>query len=82
MAKRRRKLKTKKLIGTLLVLVLLGFIGWGAYYVADTIRLFNKSKTELPSDPSDIGIVSQPEESPCSAWIGGMKQKPPGRTSS
>lgn len=63
MAKRRRKLKTKKLIGTLLVLVLLGFIGWGAYYVADTIRLFNKSKTELPSDPSDIGIVSQPEES-------------------
>lgn len=52
MAKRRRKLKTKKLIGTLLVLVLLGFIGWGAYYVADTIRLFNKSKTELPSDPS------------------------------
>ena len=63
MARRRRKLKTKKLIGTLLVLVLLGFIAWGGWYVYSTIQLFNKSRTELPSDPSELGISSQTEES-------------------
>ena len=58
MARRRRKLKTKKLIGTLLVLILLCFIGWGAHYVLSTIRLFNQSRTVLPSDPSELGISS------------------------
>ena len=63
MAKRRRKLKTKKLITTILLLALLCFIGWGIHYIYQTLQLFNNSRTELPSDLSELGITSQPVES-------------------
>lgn len=63
MAKRRRKLKTKKLITTILLLALLCFIGWGVHYIYQTLQMFNNSRTELPSDLSELGITSQPAES-------------------
>ncbi len=63
MARRRRRLKIKKVFGTIVLLFLIGFIIWGVQYVIQTLSMFNDSRRELPSDLSELGITSQEEES-------------------
>ena len=59
---RRRRLKTKKLFTTIVLLFLFGFIIWGISYVLQIFAMFNDSRRELPSDLSELGIVSQAGE--------------------